>query len=75
MYTIALIDKIGFSYYDVVDICEVIDLGDTYNLITTKGDIFVDKDNANITINNNVLQCVEYTGNDLSVFIDLTVAD
>jgi hypothetical protein len=43
-WIINIIDKIGFSCYDVVEVFEVVDLGDTYNIITAEGDIFLEKD-------------------------------
>ena len=64
-WIINIIDKIGFSCYDVVDIREVIDLGDTYNIITTEGDMFLEKDYCNITS-----EVIEYNTDDINVYLE-----
>ena len=64
-WIINVVDKIGFSCYDVVDIHEVIDLGNTYNLITGTGDIFLDKDYCNITENT-----IEYNTDYLNIYLE-----
>lgn len=60
-YIINIIDNIGLNYYDVIDILEIIDLGDTYNIITNNGDLFLYKDYLNIIYNNyNNIESIEY---------------
>lgn len=43
-WMVNIIDKVGFSCYDVWDIHEIVDLGDAYNLITGSGDLFLEKE-------------------------------
>lgn len=60
-YIINIIDNIGLNYYDVINILEIIDLGDTYNIITNNGDLFLYKDYLNIIYNNyNNIESIEY---------------
>ena len=60
-YIINVIDNIGLNYYDVINILEIIDLGDTYNIITNNGDLFLYKDYLNIIYNNyNDIESIEY---------------
>lgn len=60
-YIINVIDNIGLNYYDVINILEIIDLGDTYNIITNNGDLFLYKDYLNIIYNNyNDIEFIEY---------------
>ena len=47
-WLIKIEDKIGFSYYDVIDHLEIVSLGDTYNVITDQGDIFLEKEKCTI---------------------------
>lgn len=71
MYTINVIDKVGFSCYDVIDILEVVDIGDQFNIITGTGDIWIEKDYCNITytpIGN--INTIEYNNNYVNVFIE-----
>lgn len=70
-YTISVIDHRGLSYYDEIQVCEVVDLGDTYNLITTKGDMFLEKDFTHIVVEKGIVRRVEYVAPN----INLTVTD
>jgi len=72
MYTITIMDKVGFSYYDMIEIYEVIDLGTTYNLITNTGDIFMEKDFSVIELDSDILIRAEYARDSISVYIELT---
>ena len=47
-WLIKIEDRIGFSYYDVIDHLEIVNLGDTYNVITDQGDIFLEKEKCTI---------------------------
>ena len=73
-YTVNVIDKVGFSCYDVVDILDVVDLGDTYNLITGTGDIFLDKEYCyvakKITGEYSFISSIEYNTESLNVYIE-----
>ena len=60
-YIINVIDNIGLNYYDVINILEIIDLGDTYNIINNNEDLFLYKDYLNIIYNNyNDIESIEY---------------
>lgn len=72
MYTITIMDKVGFSYYDMIEIYEVVDLGTTYNLITNTGDIFMEKDFSVIELDSDILVRGEYARDSISVYIELT---
>ena len=73
-YTVNVIDKVGFSCYDVVDILDVVDLGDTYNLITGTGDIFLDKEYCYVTKKimgeYSFVSSIEYNTESLNVYIE-----
>lgn len=74
MYTIHITDKIGFTYYDIINISDVIDLGDTYNIITDIGDMWLDKDNCYIIYNNmGNIESLEYNTPQSNVLIHLTI--
>lgn len=63
-WVISIIDKSGFSYYDTIDMPEIIDLGNTYNIVTNMGDMFLAKDNC--TIGDDIIQ---YQGKDINVIL------
>jgi hypothetical protein len=73
-WIINIIDKIGFSCYDVIDIQEVVDLGDTYDLITGRGDIFLEKDycivNKKIINEYSYISTIEYNTDYLNVYME-----
>lgn len=48
MCAINIVTAKGFCYYDIINMEDVVDLGDSYNIMTTTGDIFIDKDCCNI---------------------------
>lgn len=64
-WIINIIDKVGFSCYDVTDLIEVVDLGDTYNIITGDGDMFLEKDYCNITDT-----VIEYNTEYINVYLE-----
>ena len=70
MYTIHITDKIGFTYYDIINISDVIDLG----IITDIGDMWLDKDNCYIIYNNmDNIESLEYNTPHSNVLIHLTI--
>lgn len=50
-WIINVIDKIGFSCYDVVDVREITSIGDSYNVVTDQGDMWLEKDYCTIKKN------------------------
>lgn len=64
-WIINIMDKIGFSCYDVVDILEIVDLGDSFNLITGRGDMWLEKDYCNIRGN-----IIEYSTDYINIYIE-----
>lgn len=62
---LTVMDKIGFSCYSTIQVLELVDLGDTYNLITDNGDVFLEKDRCVVTDHS-----IEYEGNGLSVWLE-----
>ena len=70
MYTVHITDKIGFTYYDIINISDVIDLG----IITDMGDMWLDKDNCYIIYNNmGNIESLEYNTPQSNVLIHLTI--
>ena len=73
-WIVNVMDKVGFSCYDVIDVLELIDLGDTYNLITGGGDIFLEKNMC--VVNKKVINeyshiiSIEYNTDTLSVYME-----
>lgn len=65
-WIINIMDKIGFSCYDVVDILEVVDLGDSFNLITGRGDMWLEKDYCNIRGNG----IIEYSTDYINIYME-----
>ena len=74
MWSINVVDKVGFSCYDVIDVREIIDMGDSYNIITTTGDMFIEKEYCNIDEiivgENIIITKIEYTAADVEVYIE-----
>ena len=72
--TITIIDKVGFSCYSTINIIDIADLGDTYDLITDDGDIFMEKDKCYIYTKaggkNRYATSIEYKSHDIEVYID-----
>lgn len=64
-YMLHMNNNVGFSQYDIIFIREVVDLGDTYNLITSTGDIFLDKDYCNISED-----IITYEDNTLEIYLE-----
>lgn len=63
-WMVNIIDKIGFSCYDVTNVLEIVDLGNTYNIITDEGDMFLQKDYC--TIEENI---IEYNTEHINVYL------
>jgi hypothetical protein len=55
----------GFSCYEVIDIENIIDLGDSYNIVWGDNEMFIDKDGCSITDNN-----IIYKNNDVEIYIE-----
>lgn len=55
----------GFSCYEVINIENIIDLGDSYNIVWGDNEMFIDKDGCSITDNN-----IIYKNNDVEVYIE-----
>lgn len=70
MWSINVVDKVGFSCYDIIDVREIIDMGDSYNIITTTGDMFIEKEYCNIDEINNIITKIEYTAADVEIYIE-----
>ena len=68
-WIINIMDKIGFSCYDVID-AEIIDLEDTFNLITSNGDIWLEKDYCYIKYTKGIIQSIEYNTESISILIE-----
>lgn len=64
-YIINVVDSKGFSWYSTITIREIIKLGDTYNIITENGDIFISEDNSKF-----INSCIIYKKNELTVYIE-----
>lgn len=65
-WIVNIMDKIGFSCYDIVDILEVVDLGDSFNLITGRGDMWLEKDYCNIRDNG----IIEYSTDYINIYME-----
>lgn len=65
-WIVNIMDKIGFSCYDVVDILEIVDLGDSFNLITCRGDMWLEKDYCNIRDNG----IIEYSTDYINIYME-----
>lgn len=68
-WIINIMDKIGFSCYDVVDILEIVDLGDSFNLITGRGDMWLEKDYCNIR-GNGIIESIEYSTDYINIYVE-----
>lgn len=55
----------GFSCYEVINIENIIDLGDSYNIVWGDNEMFIDKDGCSITDNN-----IIYKNNDVEIYIE-----
>lgn len=70
-WIINIMDKVGFSCYDLVDVREVVDLKDCYNIITDTGDMFIEKDYCNIVYGvTGSIRSIEYKNELIEVFIE-----
>ena len=70
-YTMHLTDGKGFDYYDVVVIHEIVTIGNTYNLVTDMGDMWIEKDNCYRWYGDNeVLQYLEYRGSWFTAYFE-----
>ena len=70
MWSINVVDKVGFSCYDIIDVREIIDMGDSYNIITTMGDIFIEKEYCNMDEINDIITKIEYAAADVEIYIE-----
>lgn len=71
-YTMHLTDGKGFDYYDVVDIHEIVIIGDTYNLVTDIGDMWIERDCCyRYCDDNGKLQYLEYRGSWFTAYFEL----
>ena len=68
---IYITDNNGFSYYDTILIMEIIKLGDTYNIITNNGDIFISEEYSKFINPNTII----YKNNNVSMYIEKDVVD
>ena len=64
-YIINVVDSKGFSWYSIITIREIIKIGDTYNIITENGDIFISEDNSKF-----INSCIIYKNNEVMVYIE-----
>ena len=64
-YIINVVDSKGFSWYSTITIREIIKIGDTYNIITENGDIFISEDNSKF-----INSCIIYKNNEVMVYIE-----
>jgi len=46
VWTMNLADGKGFNYFDMVQIDEIVEVGDNYNLVTDMGDMWLNKDHC-----------------------------
>lgn len=69
-YIVNVMDKIGFSCYDVVDVQEIVDLGSTFNVITGRGDMFIDKEYCVVRRVGAQIESIEYDGEGVNVYIE-----
>lgn len=70
-WIINIIDKIGFSCYDVVDVREIVDIGNTYNVVTDQGDMWLEKDYCVVKYGkaNNIIS-IEYNTEHINILIE-----
>lgn len=65
MWIINITDKVGLTCYDVIDIMDVVDMEDTYNVMAGTFDLYLAKEYCTVT-NNTII----YKTNDLDVLIE-----
>ena len=61
-YSLHLTDGKGFNYYDVVVIYEIVEIGDTLNVITDLGDMWMEIDSCYRYWEDDILRLLEYHG-------------
>lgn len=73
-WVINIIDKIGFSCFNTIQVLELVDLGDTYDIITDDGDIFLEKDYCYVVMKPlgefKYLEKIEYSTEHLEVYLE-----
>lgn len=52
-YVISITDNMYLNYFDIIVITNIIDTGNTINIVTEKGDIFIDKKYCTISMDSN----------------------
>lgn len=63
-YTLNIIIP-GFSSYQVIEIDNIMDLGDCYNIVWGNNEIFINKDGCVITE-----ESITYKGDNIEIYID-----
>lgn len=69
-WLINIADKIGFCSYDVLDILELVDMGDTYNLITGAGDMWLEKEYCVVVTDSTGIVSIEYDSEAINVYLE-----
>lgn len=70
-YFINIIDKVGFSCFDIVDVLEVVDIGNQFNIVTGMGDMWIEKDYCNISYTSTgSVDTIQYNTDYINVFIE-----
>lgn len=59
-------DKVGFSCYDVIDIDNIVDMGDTYNIMAGDTDMYLDKKYCDISGD-----LIKYRDNHIEIYMEL----
>lgn len=74
-WIINVADKIGFCSYDILDILEVVDIGEAYNLITGAGDMWLEKEHCVINYDSmGNIENIEYDSEAINVWIEKMAA-
>ena len=69
-WIINIMDKVGFSCYDVMDIMEIVDVGDTFNLVTGRGDMWLEKDYCFVREDDGKIMSIEYSTEYINVYVE-----
>ena len=70
MYTINVEGRGGFSYCDIIQVREVLDVGDSYNLVTDMGDMWMEKKYCFMVRDDDILRYAEYRGSWMTVYVE-----
>lgn len=69
-WTLTIVNKTGFSCYTIIDIDEIMDMGDSYNVVANGMEIWMDKEHCVVKP-----ECIHYNSPTLEVYLESLALD